>query len=130
VIIDSSAIVAILTDEPEKRDFLRRLATSPTAPKMSAANYVEVGIVIDGLGKPAITDRIDQLIAETPIEIVSVSAELARIAREAHRRFGRRSGSPAKLNFGDCFAYALARQSGEPLLFKGNDFSQTDLIVA
>ena len=130
MIVDSSVVVAILKQEPEAIALIRRMRASRTAPRISAANYLETGIVIDALADQALSDAVDRLLEDIPIEIVPVTAEHARIAREAHRRFGRRSGNPAKLNFGDCFAYALARSTGEPLLFKGDDFSSTDVVSA
>lgn len=93
---------------------------------MSVATWLESCLVIDsraprkGLGLDALLERLE-------VELVPVSLEQGRIARDAHRRYGRGSGSPAKLNFGDCFAYALAVDSGEPLLFKGDDFRHTDV---
>lgn len=96
---------------------------------MSVANWFEASIVVDNADDPAAAGSYDALIAELGIEITPVSPEIAAAARVAHRRFGR-GRHPAKLNFGDCFAYALASVTGEPLLFKGNDFSQTDITPA
>jgi ribonuclease VapC len=97
---------------------------------MSAANFVEAAIVIDASRDPIATRRLDDLISEAQLVIEPVTEAQARIAREAYRDFGRGSGHPAKLNFGDCFAYALARGTGEPLLFIGNDFALTDVASA
>lgn len=97
---------------------------------MSAANYVETAMVIDRLNDLSTSRRLDSLLDEIGISIEPVSVGQARIAREAFREFGKGSGHPAQLNFGDCFAYALSRDKREPLLFKGNDFSQTDVDVA
>lgn len=94
---------------------------------MSAANYVEVGIVVDAQRNPVASRRVDDAIAQARIQIVPVTEAQARIARDAYRDFGKGSGHPARLNYGDCFAYALAKEAGEPLLFKGNDFSKTDV---
>jgi len=94
---------------------------------MSAASYLEAAIVVDGNRIPLVSRRLDDLIRDASIVIEPVTETQARIAREAYRDFGKGSGHPAQLNFGDCFAYALARDRGEPLLFKGDDFSNTDL---
>ena len=96
---------------------------------MSAANYVEAAVVIDASRDPIASRRFDELIAKAEIAIEPVTFEQARVAREAYRDFGRGSGHPAGLNFGDCFAYALAKTCGEPLLFKGEDFSRTDVVA-
>lgn len=91
------------------------------------ANWVEAGVVANGSRDPLVTRELDDLIRLAEIEIVPVSVEQGRLARDAYRDFGRGSGHPAKLNFGDCFAYALAKESGEDLMFKGNGFSATDV---
>jgi ribonuclease VapC len=96
----------------------------------SAANFVESALVIDGSRDPIASRRFDDLVREAHIAIEPVTEAQARIAREAYRDFGEGSGHPAKLNFGDCFAYALAKTTGEPLLFKGEDFIHTDVISA
>ena len=97
---------------------------------ISAVNFVEFAVVIDASRDPIATRRFDDFIQEASISIEPVAEIQARIARDAYRDFGRGSGHPAKLNFGDCFAYALAKTSGEPLLFKGNDFAHTDITSA
>jgi ribonuclease VapC len=89
---------------------------------VSAANYLEAAIVIDGSRDPIASRRFDDLLREGGIAIEPVTEEQAKVAREAYRDFGRGSGHAARLNFGDCFAYALAKTTGEPLLFKGDDF--------
>ena len=93
---------------------------------MSAATYLELSIVMENKGGPRAGYELDELIAQTDVEIVPVTLEQAEAARVAWRRFGK-GNHPARLNFGDCFSYALAKTAGEPLLFKGNDFSQTDI---
>ena len=98
--------------------------------RLSAANFVKAAIVIDGSRDPIASRRFDELLKEAAIVVEPVTEAQARIAREAFRDFGKGSGHPAELNFGDCFAYALAKASGEPLLFKGDDFSHTDLVPA
>ena len=95
-----------------------------------AANFVETALVIDGSRDPVASRRFDDLIKEALIVIEPVTEAQAKIAREAYRDFGKDSGHSAKLNFDDCFAYALTRSTGEPLLFKGDDFIHTDIIPA
>ncbi|MFE3453387.1 type II toxin-antitoxin system VapC family toxin [Nonomuraea sp. NPDC059194] len=126
MIVDSSAIIAIITAEPDAAVFAEAIAEARSA-RMSAANWLEASIVADGRGDPVVRREFDELITQADIVVESVTVEQARIAREAYRDFGRGSGHPAKLNFGDCFAYALAKDAGEPLLYKGKDFSHTDL---
>ena len=129
MIVDTSALIAILRDEPEAAACAAAIEAAPQR-RMSAANFVEAAIVIDGSRDPIASRRLDDLVAEAQLAIEAVTAAHARTAREAYRDFGRGSGHPARLNFGDCFAYALARATGEPLLFKGNDFSYTDIASA
>jgi len=129
MIVDTSALVAILRDEPEARRFAIALANVQQR-RISAANFLEAAIVIDGSRDPVASRLFDDLLRESSIRIETVTEEQVRIAREAYRDFGRGSGHAAALNFGDCFAYALARTSGEPLLFKGDDFSKTDIVPA
>lgn len=126
MIVDSSALVAILQKEHGANELTTALARS-TVTRISAATFVEVGIVMDRRGDPRLSVRLDDLIALHAISIESVTERQARIARQAHRDYGRGSGHPAALNFGDCFAYALARDTGEPLLYVGDDFARTDI---
>ena len=126
MIVDTSAIVAMLQLEPEATAMLRILSTNDDA-LMSAATYLECGIVIDGAKDPKASANLDALIRDLGIGIEPVTAEQARIARQAYRDFGKGSGHPAKLNFGDCFAYALAMERGEALLYKGDDFAHAGL---
>jgi ribonuclease VapC len=126
VIVDSSALVAIIKVEPEALAFAECMGAADKI-SMSAAAYLETGIVVDGERDPILSAQMDELIAELEIEIAPVTASQAKIARQAYRDFGKGSGHPARLNFGDCFAYALAAESGEPLLFKGNDFAEAGL---
>jgi ribonuclease VapC len=121
VIVDTSALIAILRDELEAREFAIAIAEADRC-HISAANYLETAIVMDGSRDPIASRSFDDLLREAEIAIEPVTAEQARVAREAYRDFGRGSGHPARLNFGDCFAYALAKTTGEPLLFKGDDF--------
>jgi ribonuclease VapC len=126
VIVDSSALVAVLMREDGFESFAQALSTIKPA-RMSAAAYLETGIVIDARRSPLLSRRIDDLIMRASIIIEPVTESQAHIAREAYRDYGKRSGHPAGLNFGDCFAYALAREKREPLLFKGTDFDKTDI---
>jgi ribonuclease VapC len=126
VIIDTSALVAILADEDDAAVYASAIVA--TAPRtISAANYLECAIVLDNRLNPLSGRGFDQFLLESGIAITSVTPELARIARMAYRDFGRGSGHPARLNFGDCFAYALAIESNQPLLYKGDDFRHTDV---
>ncbi|MFZ0705911.1 MAG: type II toxin-antitoxin system VapC family toxin [Candidatus Korobacteraceae bacterium] len=129
MIVDTSALIAILFLEPEARLFSDLIAQTVDC-CISAANYLEAAIVLDAAHNPIVSRRLDELIRNADISVEPVTAAQAKIAREAYRDFGKGSGHPAQLNFGDCFAYALARDRGEPLLFKGNDFSQTDISSA
>ncbi len=128
MILDASAVIAILRDEPEAASFAAAIAAAANR-RISAVNYVEAAAVIDGSRDPVASRRFDQLLSIAQVSIEPVDETQAKIAREAYRDFGRGSGHPAKLNFGDCFAYALARARSEPLLFKGNDFGQTDIVA-
>ncbi len=128
MIIDASALIAILRDEPEAAACARAIEAAAHR-RISAANFVEAAIVIDGSRDPVASRRFDDLVKEARLVIEPVTEAQARIARDAYRDFGRGSGHPARLNFGDCFAYALARDTGEPLLFKGDDFSRTDIMA-
>lgn len=126
MIVDTSAVIAILNGEPERETFVRAIVESSTA-RMSAANFLETAIVVDGLGDPVKSRRFNELVDALGIEVVDATAEQAHIARAAYRDFGKGSGHPARLNFGDCFSYALAVATGESLLFKGDDFVHTDI---
>jgi ribonuclease VapC len=129
MILDSSALIAILRDEPEAAACARAIESS-TARRVSAANFVEAAIIIDASRHPVASRRFDDLVEEAHIIIEPVTAAQARIAREAYRDFGKGSGHPAQLNFGDCLAYALAKVMREPLLFKGDDLAHTDIAPA
>jgi ribonuclease VapC len=125
MVIDTSAVLAILLDEPEADDIEMAIDADPVR-LMSAASYLETAIVVESrLGEPG-GREFDLLLHKAGIEIVAVTAEQADAARDAWRRFGR-GRHLASLNFGDCFSYALASASGEPLLFKGDDFDKTDI---
>ena len=129
MIVDTSALIAILRDEPDAIIYAGAIERANIR-RLSAANFVETAAVIDAARDPVASRRFDDLRREAQLIIEPVTEAQARIAREAYRDFGRGSGHPAKLNFGDCFAYALAKASGEPLLFKGTDFAHTDISAA
>src|SRR5258708_402631 len=129
MIIDTSAIIAILRDEPEAVLFAGAIAGAVRR-KISAVSFVEAAAVIDGSQDPVASRRLDDLIHEAHIVMEPVTEFQARLAREAYRDFGKGSGHRAKLNFGDCFSYALAKATGEALLFKGDDFGHTDVSAA
>ena len=125
MIIDSSAILAILFQEPEAESFARAISDDPVK-LISAISFLEAAIVIEARKGPAGGRELDLLLHRGRIEIVSFNSEHADIAREAWLRFGK-SRHAAALNMGDCCSYALSRISGEPLLFKGSDFLKTDI---
>jgi len=125
MVIDTSALIAILFGEPEALSFTRAVADE-TRKLISAFNALETGIVVEVRKGEAGGRELDLLLHRAQIEIVAMTADQAELARTAWRKYGR-GNHPAGLNIGDCCAYALAKYSGEPLLFKGNDFSQTDI---
>lgn len=129
MIVESSALIAILKREPDAPAYADALA-SDRAPKMSAATYVEAAIVADRDRDPMRSGLLDAVLLDADIEVIPFDQAQARIAREAYRDFGKGSGHKARLNLGDCFAYALAKATGEPLLYKGTDFGQTDVASA
>jgi ribonuclease VapC len=128
MVIDSSAIVAILFDEPE-RDGFTRLIEDAGSRLVSVVSRVETAFVVEGRKGNAGRERLDRFFRLTGAEIVSATPEQAELAVEAFRRFGK-GRHPAALNIGDCFAYALAKTTGERLLFKGGDFARTDIVPA
>ena len=125
MIIDTSALIAILYREPEAPLYERAIRRAPR-PRMSVANFLEATIVVERRsGRPKGLE-LEDLVRRERIQLVPVTLDHVRLARRAWRDFGK-GNDPAALNYGDCFAYALARATGEPLLFKGNDFAQTDI---
>ncbi len=128
MIVDSSAIVAILNREPDAERFEEAIAAAPER-RISVANLLEASIVVEGRGGVSAGYELDLLLNRYNIELEPVTAEQMEAARRAWRRFGK-GNHPAALNFGDCFAYALAEATGEPLLFKGGDFALTDVAAA
>lgn len=129
MIIDTSALVAILRAEPDARRFAEAIAAAHR-PRISAATYVELGAVFDRAHDAIASRRVDELLDAASIVVEPVTVEQAGIARAAYRDFGKGSGHPAGLNFGDCFSYALAKSLDETLLFKGTDFAETDIRAA
>ena len=130
MIVDSSALIAIVLSEPEEPVMLDALVQAASR-KISAVTWFESHLVVEGLQQDPIAQvRFQDLLGALRLEIVAVDEGLARIARTANLKYGRGRGHAARLNFGDCFSYALAKQTSEPLLFKGNDFRQTDIVPA
>jgi ribonuclease VapC len=129
LIVDTSAIIAILRGEPDADRFVEALSQA-TGAVISAGTYIETAIVVDSNSDPVLSARLDDLLAVARVMIEPVTERHAEVARQAYRDFGKGSGHPAGLNFGDCFGYASARLSGDSLLFKGDDFSRTDIASA
>ena len=128
MVVDSSAFVAVVLEESREDEFLLKMANAPTL-KISAVTRMETLMVLLSRGGQARVDAFDALIRRLRISIVPVDAHQALLARDAFARYGK-GRDKAKLNFGDCFSYALAKYLGETLLFQGDDFSQTDVTVA
>ncbi len=128
MVIDSSAIAAIVLEEPDASIYISAITNDPRR-LISAATLVEISIVLMRRRKSDAVAALDALILQLRIIVIPVDHEQALLAREAFRRFGK-GRDRAGLNYGDCFSYALARQTGESLLFKGNDFAHTDLAPA
>jgi len=125
MVIETSALVAMLTDEPDAQRFEAAVEADPVR-LMSTASYLEAAIVIEQrFGEPG-GRELDLWLHRAGVDLVSVDAEQAEVARSAYRRFGK-GRNRAGLNYGDCFAYALAKVSGEPLLYQGDDFANTDI---
>jgi ribonuclease VapC len=129
VIIDTSALIAILRAEQDASEMAHAIERAQTR-RISAANYLETAVVIDGSRDPVASRRFDELVQTAELRVEPVTHDQARIARDAYRDFGKGSGHKAGLNFGDCFAYALSKFTGEALLFKGDDFGHTDITPA
>jgi ribonuclease VapC len=125
VVIDSSAVMAILKDEPEAAAFATAIAAAPER-HISAVSVLEAGIADARRHGSSGSRDLDALIVAAALQVIPFDAEQAAVARHAFQRFGR-GRHPAKLNFGDCATYALAKSLGQPLLFKGNDFALTDI---
>ena len=125
MVIDTSAFLAILQDEPDRRSFTEAIGAAAVR-RTSAATFVEASMVLQSRYGAEGVQRLDMLLEAARIEVMAVDPAQARMARRAFVDFGK-GRHPAGLNYGDCFTYALARQLGEPLLCKGDDFAQTDL---
>ena len=128
MIVDTSAVLAILFDEPDADRYARAIAAAPRC-RMSVAGFLEVAIVLESRAGSEAAHELDRFLERAAIELAPVTADHAQTARRAWRRFGK-GNHPAGLNFGDCLAYALAEATGEPLLFKGGDFARTDVEAA
>jgi len=126
MIVDASAVLAVLLREPDGPDFMRAFSQEREL-SISPVNYVEACARL--MGRNENPDQVDELMELANIRLVEVSVEQTKFAREAYQRFGK-GNHPAKLNLGDCFAYALSQARGEPLLFKGDDFRKTDVEAA
>lgn len=122
MILDTSALVAVLRGEGDADHFIEAMESATTL-SVSTATVLECSLVLG----PLRAQLLDELLRVSATEIASFDDRQLAIARRAHERYGRGSGSPARLNFGDCFSYALARNRDEPLLFKGEDFIHTDV---
>ncbi|MDX2178726.1 MAG: type II toxin-antitoxin system VapC family toxin [Bryobacteraceae bacterium] len=128
MIVDSSALLAVVFNEPESDRFSKLVVASRNA-RISAASYLEAATVVDRRGTDVNRAMFDTVVEQAGLAIEPFTAEQAKLARQAYRVFGK-GRHPAALNFGDCFSYALAKVYREPILFKGNDFSKTDLLPA
>lgn len=126
MIIDTSALVAVIALEPEAPLFATAMDRAEVL-RISAGSYVEAAIVLNRRRDPALDGKFEAMMNDVGFVVEPVTPEQARIARQAYRDYGKGSNHPAQLNFGDCFSYALARDKREPLLFKGDDFIHTDL---
>jgi ribonuclease VapC len=129
MIVDTSALIAILKAEDDAAVYAQAIATAE-ARRLSAASYFECGIVLDSQRDPIISRALDELVQEAEFVVQPVTERQARLARQAYADFGKGSGHPAGLNFGDCFSYSLALDLREPLLWKCNDFGHTGVLSA
>lgn len=128
MVLDTSALVAVLFDEPERHEFVRRIAASRRR-LISSATLLESSVVVESRRGEIAGRELDLFLHRATVQTVAVDEEQVQLARAAWRRYGK-GRHPAGLNFGDLFAYALARSSGEDLLFKGQDFAKTDVVAA
>ncbi len=125
MVLDTSAIIAILFDEADALAFARAIEAEPVR-RISAATLLETAIVVEARHGLAGAEKLDQFLSAARLQVAPVTEEQSAIARLAFRDYGK-GRHPAALNYGDCFSYALAQSASEPLLFKGNDFAQTDV---
>ncbi|MEJ5943698.1 type II toxin-antitoxin system VapC family toxin [Pseudokineococcus basanitobsidens] len=126
MILDTSAVVAVLRGEPDAEDHLAAMSRADVL-RISAATLVELSVVVDARRDPVLSRRLDELLDALDVVVEPFTATHAAVARDAYRDYGKGSGHPAGLNLGDCFSYALASVTGEALLFTGDDFGETDL---
>ncbi len=126
MIVDTSAIIAIFMNEPEGERFLNCIL-SADKPMMSTASYLEICLIVDRAVNDIGRSAFDDFFSALHLAIIPVTLTQTHLARRAYQLYGKGSGQMAKLNFGDCFSYALAKETGQPLLFKGNDFLHTDI---
>ena len=126
MIVDSSALLALIRNEPERTICFRAMLLSPVN-RISAGTLLEAGLVVDGLHNTQAAREFEEVITGFDLSVEPATFRQVDIARDAYRRFGKGTGHPARLNFGDCFAYALAKDFDEPLLFVGNDCIHTDI---
>lgn len=129
MVIDTSAIVSVLRSESDAEEFIVAIDDESDC-CISAGTYVELGIVVDRGSDPLGSVKLDLMLGTEDIRIEPFTGSQAKIARTAYQSFGKGSGHPARLNFDDCFSYALATELGHPLLFRGRDFAQTDVVPA
>jgi ribonuclease VapC len=129
VIVDASAVLAVLLKEPEEHRFADMLVEARDKVALSPVNYLEIALRVDRGDMPDTSQKLHEILVRMNVELVDVTPQQAQLAREAYQKFGKGNHS-AKLNLGDCFAYALAKARGEPLLFKGEDFRLTDVEAA
>jgi ribonuclease VapC len=127
MIVDTSALFAIIFNEPDFLHYMEQMLSAKGNLAISVATQVEAHIVAQRSGIEGAEEELEKLIEDYGIAAIPLSLSVGKMAIDAHRQFGRQSGSKAKLNYGDCFAYALAKETGEPLLYKGDDFSHTDI---
>ena len=127
VVIDSSAIISVVFNERDGLDILRAISNNECA--ISAANYLEAAIVIDSTNDPVVVRKFDSFMKDSAIEVLSVDSKQVDVARAAYRDYGKGTGHPARLNYGDVFAYALAATTGRKLICKGGDFLETDIAI-
>ena len=128
MILDSSPLIAILAREPDSEIYIRAIGRAPRC-RISAGNFIELSTVIEGQFNAEVAQQCEALFRRVGIVVEPVTVEQAYLARQAFHDFGK-DRHAAGLNFGDCFAYALAKVTGEPLLFKGEDFKKTDIVSA
>jgi len=126
ITVDSSALIAVLKGETERESFIRIMADAEGV-MVSAGTYLETSILVDSSHDPLLIQGFTELLTELAVEVIPVTRQSAELARVAYQKYGKQSESGTKLNYGDCFSYALAAETHTPLLYKGNDFGHTDI---